>query len=130
MKKTFKIAGVLAGITLFVMIGFYTYLHFIVFEDPFDNKKFERSVWMENHDNMDPDNPRGEMYKDLVEKKLKKGMTKEEIIELLGEADIKTEERFLSYNLGMWSGFKMDYDSLDLEFDNKNQLKRFYRVQH
>ena len=130
MKKTFKIAGILSVIVLFVMIGLYAYLHFIVFEDPFDNKTFERSVWIKNQNNMNPDNPRGEMYKDLVENKLKIGMTKDEIIALFGKADFKTEKRFLSYNLGMWSGFRMDYDSLDLEFDDQNQLKQFYRVQH
>jgi hypothetical protein len=72
MKKTIKIAGVLAGIALLDVIGFYTYLHFMVFEDPFNNKKFERAAWIENHDNMDPDNPRGEMYQYLLENKQKK----------------------------------------------------------
>jgi len=57
-------------------------------------------------------------------------MSKSEVIQLLGTPDLKEEDNFLSYNLGMWSGFRMDYDSLDLKFSKNGTLVEYYRVQH
>jgi hypothetical protein len=36
----------------------------------------------------------------------------------------------LSYNLGMWSGLRMDYDTLDIYFDNSGRVARALTVQH
>ena len=99
-------------------------------DSPFDNREFNRSAWVAMDHDMNPDNPRGEMYTDLVEKHLNKGMHISQVKVLLGEPDFESEESSLRYNLGMWSGMRMDYDSLNLEFSEKGRLLKVYRLQH
>lgn len=138
MKRVFKIigisAGILAGIIVFLYALFWVFAFFVVFnnplDNPFNNKDFDKTTWAQFDNNYDPDNPRGKMYEDLIENHLSKGMSKEEVINLLGKPDFESEEYFLSYNLGMWSGGRMDYDSLDLKFNRDGKLSEFYRVQH
>ena len=36
----------------------------------------------------------------------------------------------MSYNLGMWSGFRMDYDFLDIYFDDQGRVVDVLIVQH
>ena len=123
---------------LFVLLGtgvlsasiLYAYVIFFVFDDPFDNRPFDNTVWAAFHESIDPDNPRGEMYEDLTDNVLRTGMDRTAIINLLGPPDHKEEAHLISYNLGMWSGFRIDYDTLDLELDGKGKLVRVRRIQH
>jgi hypothetical protein len=130
MKKILKIVGAIGGTIILGYVGFVLYVYLIVFENPFNNKEFNKVEWQKYHKDMNPDNPRGEMFESLTDDYLKQGMSKLEVIKLLGKPDFKEEENFLSYNLGMWSGFRMDYDSLDLKFSNNGNLVKYYRVQH
>ena len=130
MKKVLKFVIAACGLLLVGVVGLFGYLYFVVLDDPFDNKEFNRETWIKFHRSNEPDNPRGEMYESLVQNYLKKGMYKEKVVEILGKPDFVEEDAFLSYNLGMWSGFRMDYDSLDLKFSADGQLVEFYRVQH
>lgn len=130
MKKALKIVGILFGVLLIVTIGIFSYVYFVAFDYPFDNKDFDKVVWHKYKNNMEPDNPRGEMFESLIEKHLMAGMTKSEVIQLLGTPDFREEKDLFSYNLGMWSGYRIDYDSLDLKFKNNGKLVEFYRVQH
>ena len=91
---------------------------------------FDKIEWKKYSNDMNRDNPRGQMIEDLFENHLKKEISSAEIIALLGTPDRKNEQNFYSYNLGIWSGLRMDYDSLDLWFDNKERLVSFARVQH
>ncbi len=130
MKKLPKAIAIILGILILAVGSLYGYLHFVVFDNPFNNKKFNQQTWKQFDNNDDPDNPRGEMYEDLQKHYLKKGMGKNEVITLLGAPDIKHEKNLFSYNIGMWSGFRIDYDSLDIEFNDKNNLTSITRVQH
>ena len=130
MKKALKIIAILISFFFIGTIAFFAYIYFIVFDYPFDNKEFDKVTWEKFSENMEPDNPRGEMFENLTEQHLKTGMTKSEVIKLLGKPDFREEKDFLSYNIGMWSGYRIDYDSLDLKFNEKGELIEFYRVQH
>lgn len=130
MKKIVKYIGFLAGFFLIGVLAFCGYLYFVVLDDPFNNRDFDKEIWLKSHADMDPDNPRGEMYEDLVENHLSKGMSKTEIFGLLGQPDFQNTEDLMSYNLGMWSGMRIDYDSLDLKFTADGGLVEFCRVQH
>lgn len=130
MKKVLKIFAILFGSFLIGTIAFFAYIYFVVFDYPFDNEYFDKITWQQYSNNMIRDNPRGEMFENLTEQYLKPGMSKKEVILLLGKPDFREEENFFSYNLGMWSGYRIDYDSLDLKFNKKGQLVEFYRVQH
>ncbi|WP_027158172.1 hypothetical protein [Methylobacter luteus] len=130
MNKLLKrIAGLLAAGILGI-VAFFGYIYFTLADDPFNNREFDREVWVSFYENMDPDNPRGEMYEDLVASHLRKGMKRMEVVALLGKPDVEDVKNLLSYNLGMWSGFRIDYDSLDIALSDDGVLVGVRRVQH
>ena len=98
--------------------------------DPFAGRKFNRDLWHQYDNNDDPDNPRASMVSDLRWRYLDTGMTRAEVEKLLGTPDFKKRDDMYSYNLGMWSGFRIDYDSLDIHFDPDGRLINVRRVQH
>ncbi len=79
---------------------------------------------------MDRDNPRGRMTEDVAKLLMERRPDRREIVELLGEPDFRDEPELMSYNLGMWSGFRMDYDSLDIYLDSRDRVDRVQTVQH
>jgi hypothetical protein len=106
---------------------------------PFDEKAFDRATWLSLAGDMDPDNSRGGMAGALVEQLEREKPTREQVLELLGPAEYPCSElsppkgprdTCLSYNLGMWSGLRMDYDTLDIYFDNSGRVARALTVQH
>ena len=98
--------------------------------DPFAGRKFNRYLWHQYSSDDNPDNPRASMVSDLRWQYLDKGMTRTEVKELLGTPDFERRDDLYSYNLGMWSGFRIDYDSLDIHFDSNGRLINVRRVQH
>jgi hypothetical protein len=123
------LAGIVVSVLL-VSVGFLLFLRFFIFQNPFNDQRFNQSLWAAYSGSTDPSNPRGQMYEDLTKQNLKKGMSKQDILALLGEPDFSKEDTVFKYNLGAWSGFRIDYDSLDIEFDQDGKVKAFYRVQH
>lgn len=98
-------------------------------DDPFSGRWFNQTLWQKLDGSLDPDNPRGSMVLDLKQRYLKKGVSRSYVISLLGEPDCENTDEILSYNLGMWSGFRIDYDSLDIRFED-GLLVESYCVQH
>lgn len=106
--------------------------------DPFAGRSFDRELWHRYRNNDDRDNPRGSMVRSLQRWYLEPGMTHEQVVELLGEPDmgqILGDERsntpqMYEYNLGMWSGFRIDYDGLQIYFDQTGHLTDSQCVQH
>ncbi|WP_041366540.1 hypothetical protein [Methylophaga frappieri] len=125
-----KIVFILLALVLAGVIGVVTTFYFLTGDSPFNDKEFDQKVWLSMDTDWDPDNPRGKMYEDIVDNHLEKGMSKQQVVDLLGQPDLKNKSLLFSYNLGMWSGFRMDYDSLDLVFNSSANLEKFYRVQH
>lgn len=73
------------------------------------------------------------MIDDLRTNYLRLGMTQAEALELLGPPDAEPEHAQLSYLIGMYSGMRMDFDTLDLHFDGitkSNRLVKIAVVQH
>jgi hypothetical protein len=126
MKRIFKFWAITGGIIMFLIFFFYAPLFFMLFDNPFNNKRFDTAVWIHSHDNNDEDNLRGEMYKDLVKNHLSKGMSKKDVIELLGDPDYEAEGYVLNYYLG-FLGFGIDPSFLRLEFDKNGKLLKFYK---
>lgn len=133
MKKITKriLIGIGSVIILGIVgsVGFVAYVYFVVFDYPFDDKDFNKIVWVKYHESKDPDNPRGQMLEDLQNKYLKPGLSKSKIKELLGEPDLDKSDNLWVYNLGMWSGLRIDYDSLNIEFKNDHLISS-RQVQH
>ena len=72
---------------------------------------------------------RGGMAKDIQNNYLKPGMSKEDVIELLGKPDWSSDYEF-RYFLGMCSGFQFDYDLLHVYFDPHKKFVKSEIFQH
>jgi hypothetical protein len=63
------------------------------------------------------------MVKSLERSYLHPGLTRQQVIELLGELDMEKSPEMYEYNLGMWSGFRIDYDGPQVHFDSQGRLR-------
>lgn len=127
MKYSLRTLLIMTAVFAVVFLGLRGCMRWL---DPFAGRSFSREVWREFHDSSDPDNPRASMVASLKRRHLKSGTTREEVIELLGEPDMARKPEMYEYNLGMWSGFRMDYDGLQIHFDEGGRLKDVRCVQH
>lgn len=80
-------------------------------------KKFDSEIWLANAGNEEKDNPRAEMISELIDEVLKVGMTRDEVIKLLGPPDSTRDTREL-YDIGRspW-GVDLEYLAIDYEDD-------------
>ena len=71
------------------------------------------------------------MAHDIKTNVLRVGLTHAEVEKLLGQPDqIKAESEMYEYVLGMCSGLRIDYDTLDVHFDSGGRLTKVQVVQH
>lgn len=106
---------------------------------PFRGRTFEKELWMASEQGktdyqqaeLDMQCIRGSMVADLKDHYLNSNTTKVEVIELLGEANAprKDTKNCLKYDLGMCSGYKMDYDTLNICFDKNDKFINAYTQQ-
>ena len=69
------------------------------------------------------------MVEDLMKNHLRKGMSQDEVIEILGKPDFAVKrERTLGYALGR-CGYSIDTDEFRLIFDPAGKLQQFSQVQ-
>lgn len=129
------VAFVLVVLLLLVATGLAVFL----FRNPFDDLKFDREVWLARAGDRDPGNPRGQMAEDILERFRADPPTRDQVLQLLGPSEFPCSplralpgpvEACLSYNLGMWSGLGMDYDTLDVYFDLAGRFVSGLTVQH
>ncbi len=72
---------------------------------------------------------RGGMAHDLKTNILRVGLTKADVEKLLGQPD-SNRASIYEYLLGMCSGFRIDFDTLDVHFDSDSKVVKVYVVQH
>jgi hypothetical protein len=84
---------------------------------------FDQAGWKAQHDSTAIDNPRAGMVV-AVEEHLKPGMSRDEVLALLGPAESENGGT-LTYDLGA-SPYGIDFDYLVIEFDAKGRLTRHY----
>lgn len=125
--------------TLLALVGLVAVVSRFVFDSPFDEASFDRATWLAMAGDMDPDNPRGPMAAALIEKLQGEELSRDAVLQLLGPADYPCSalspsagpiDTCFSYNLGMWSGLRLDYDTLDIYFKEDNRVARVLTVQH
>ena len=128
---TLVVAVMVAGLWWF---GVFEFL-----DGPFDDMPFERATWTRMRGSDDPDNPRGHMVESLIGSFEEHRPTRDEVMRLLGPSELDCavlsppvgpKETCLSYILGMWSGFRMDYDTLDIYFGEDGRVFKALPVQH
>lgn len=98
--------------------------------DPFDGQDFVPSEWHAQAGSYDEDNPRAQMVGDLKRNQLQLKMTKSAVQKLLGAPDITTQSNEWEYLLGMWSGFRIDHDTLTISFDHNDEVAAIQVIQH
>lgn len=101
--------------------------------DPFSGQRFDRTVWVAAKAD-DPDSPRGPMARDVMRHHLRPGMTRNEVIRVLGPPDSIPSSRSLQggdrieYLVG--SGGTWDYCALTIQFDLAGKLVSAGIYQH
>jgi hypothetical protein len=101
----------------------------------YDDRTFDRSIWLKNVDSRDMKNPRGLMADDLVKRILKKGMTKAQVIETLGKPDGEWLHNHLAsgvipYAIGDWGGCPLCPDVIDIYIDKSGRVVRTEVTDH
>jgi len=82
---------------------------------------FDPARWQAQRNSEAHDNPRGAMVSDLMQR-LHPGMTRSEVLALLGEPETQDGARF-TYALGA-SAYGIDYEFFVIEFDGDGRLVR------
>lgn len=95
---------------------------FVAINNPFNDQSFDRKVWMANAGNTGHDNPRGDMVTDLIRHHLRKGMTQDSVVRLLGEPDHGKSREVYRYNIGWGHTWKIDPYYLEIYFDEARHL--------
>lgn len=129
------------GAGTFLTLGIIALFFYILWPHfgPLGEAPFDRETWLAHAGDMRPKNPRRAMRKDLLENRLKPGMTIKAVWALLGRPDFPggcqamTDEEILnnpgcfSYTFG-WS--MMDPESLNVVFDSDGRLESVQVVNH
>jgi hypothetical protein len=126
--KTWWGKTILVLTVLFLLLGAYIAYSLWQLNQIFpDGVAFDPALWR-TADTGEQDNPRCLMQADLEQNHLKLGMTKAEVISLLGEPE--RAEQTTSYYLGFCNPFGVDAVALGLEFDSNDKLTRIYSIQY
>jgi outer membrane protein assembly factor BamE (lipoprotein component of BamABCDE complex) len=128
MKKQVSLRAMLyfTGIIAFILAVFVA----IQSHDPFSGSDFDRSVWLQYANNYISDNPRASMVEDLKKHYLLPGMSRSDVVELLGPPEAEPVRNTFSYIVGKWSGYRMDHDALLIKFDSGERLVSVECVQY
>ena len=114
MRRRFWVG--LGGALTLLTLGAGGYMATITSVDGFDAAK-----WKAQENNTARNNPRQGMIRDL-EKELRPGMTRDEVVALLGKPDLTEESRYV-YELGASS---LDSLYFVIEFDTDGKLQRHF----
>ena len=126
-QKKFRLALICAG-----CIGIGAALLFVPHafnDDPFARKKFDQAEWKRWSvvaKGVPANNPRGLMARDLVGNHLRVGMSRAEVLSLIGPPDeTSVDTSHIGYHLGGHSGswLRPGYDYLWVSFSARNTLE-------
>ena len=70
------------------------------------------------------------MVRDVMINHLSAGMSREDVINILGQPDYSVESVRLRYRVGMASGFGIDDDTLDIHFSQSGKVTEYKLFQH
>jgi hypothetical protein len=137
MKKRLACALALIGAPLLILASLLPFwaLMRTVAGSPFDDKPFDAEVWAASTGNRH--SFRAPMAQDLIDRHLKRGMTREQVVQLIGEPDSRSGkdrlgaeyasrhprlEECFTYHLGRVSGYGTGDDYLILAFESGGHL--------
>ena len=124
----------LIGLLSVLLFALFVYLLFFTDVISFRGADFDKKIWSEAPNiNQGIDCIRGEMYTDLKNNYLKKGISITEVKDLLGNTEYSKYSNYtncLDYELGMCSRLRVDYDSMLVCFDDKDKVDYVTHIQH
>jgi hypothetical protein len=145
LKPFVIIAAALVAVVLAYRMIPYRIRQATLLDSPWNELDFDRDAWI-NREVYDLGEgtedtgqmsslKRGMMLSDLCNNHLRKGMPKAEVRRLLGDPEFKGGEDDIAhselpanqwtYDLGAWSGFRVDGDFLTIVFDDSDHLDFF-----
>lgn len=102
---------------------------FMLFLVTLNDTSFNKAEWDSAPGNDYADCTRLEMVADLKDKILLPGLSRTEVVRILGEPDTE-EGRKIGYVLGMCSGYGFDYDLMHILFDENSGVSVVKVRQH
>ena len=91
---------------------------------PYGDRRFDAATWQADGGMSVPRSRRGLMVGDLRARVIRAGMTRADVLTTMGEPEFRSADGSVGYALGLWSGSKRDYDSMDVEFDARDRVVR------
>jgi hypothetical protein len=123
----------LIGGASFLTVGVGSVLFFLwwIHSHVFSVSKYDPAIWFAQTTNeTDLTCYRGGMAHDIIDHHLNINMTNTQVESLLGKPDGTSSPSHYAYTLGMCSGFKIDYDTLDVNFDDTGKYLNAAIHQH
>lgn len=97
----------------------------------YGNIRFNGTVWRRLANQGGMGNPRQRMVKDLRQRYLRNGMTRQEIRQLLGKPDYGSFSKDVdSYFIGVLGFMSVDASTLDIRYDSAGRVARSKIVEH
>jgi len=128
--STLRVVGTLLAIAFTTFILFVGWQYWLYTGGIFKTFSFDRQEWrLLNRKTDDFSCYRGGMAHDIKTNILRAGQTTNEVETILGMPD-SIKGSVHEYNLGMCSGLRIDFDSLDVHFNTVGQVDGVYIVQH
>ena len=125
-----RVIGVLLIVAIATLITFLGWQYWLFKGGIFRTSSFNQEEWKSlNKKTGDFSCYRGGMAHDIRTNILHAGQTLGEVEALLGKPDIDKGE-IKEYFLGMCSGLRIDFDTLDVHFNAEGKLTTVHTVQH
>jgi hypothetical protein len=125
-----RIALAICAAVVVSTIAFVGWQYWLIKGGIFRTSSFNEAEWKSlKRKTADSSCYRGGMAHDLKTNILRSGITKAEVEKLLGEPD-SNKAAAHEYLLGMCSGLRIDFDTLDIQFDSEDRLVNVKVVQH
>ena len=128
--KVIKAVGLLAAC---IVGGLALMLGILVAKDRLDDRAFDQKVWRDSA-NVYRDNPRAQMYREVVEWLEEEQPSRRQIIARLGPPNSTgSDSRWdghLSYDLGVTGSFGYDGSSIEIWLDDDKRVSKVSVLQH
>lgn len=125
-----RVVGTLLAVALGAFLLLLGWQYWLFTGGIFKTSKFHPQEWTSLSKKADDFSCyRGGMAHDIKTNILRTGQTIKEVEDVLGKPD-STKGSVHQYDLGMCSGLRIDFDSLDVHFNTDGQVEGVYIVQH
>jgi hypothetical protein len=131
-RALWRIFGTLCIAVSVLFVAFVSWQYWLFKGGIFRTSSFDETKWhsLNKVGTKDSSCYRGGMAHDIKTNVLRVGLTEAEVETLLGPPDHITETETHAYFLGMCSGLRIDFDTLDIHFDSEGRLLKVEVVQH